>query len=172
MGGSRCSKIKHKRNLFITFLVSGLWHGANWTFVFWGAYHGVLMVINSIWRNTVKLPANKLRSVLNVIITFVLAMMGWVFFRANTISDAMLAFHKIFTERGMLYNGAGKPAILMGLMMIVLLMAKEIKDKYNIKLPIIDRPTLANSIIKSTAVLLIIMLCASFDGGQFIYFQF
>lgn len=172
MGGSRCSKVKHKRNLFITFLVSGLWHGANWTFVFWGAYHGVLMVINSIWRNTVKLPANKLRSVLNVIITFVLAMMGWVFFRANTISDAMLAFHKIFTERGMLYNGAGKPAILMGLMMIVLLMAKEIKDKYNIKLPIIDRPTLANSIIKSTAVLLIIMLCASFDGGQFIYFQF
>jgi D-alanyl-lipoteichoic acid acyltransferase DltB (MBOAT superfamily) len=172
MGGSRCSKVKHQRNLFVTFLVSGLWHGANWTFVVWGAYHGILMVINSIWRSAVKMPASRLKSVFNIVVTFILAMVGWIFFRANTISDAFLALHKIVAERGMLYNGAGKPAIFMGAMMIVILMAKEIRDKYRITLPLIDKPTLTSDIIKSTLVLLTILLCASFDGGQFIYFQF
>lgn len=172
MGGSRCSKIKHQRNLFVTFLVSGLWHGANWTFVMWGAYHGILMVINSIWRSATKIPASRLKSVFNIVVTFILAMVGWIFFRANTISDAFLALHKIIAERGMLYNGAGKPAIFMGVMMIIILMAKEIRDKYSITLPLIDKPTLTSDIIKSTLVLLTILLCASFDGGQFIYFQF
>jgi hypothetical protein len=110
--------------------------------------------------------------VFNIVVTFILAMVGWIFFRANTISDAFLALHKIVAERGMLYNGAGKPAIFMGAMMIVILMAKEIRDKYRITLPLIDKPTLTSDIIKSTLVLLTILLCASFDGGQFIYFQF
>lgn len=172
MGGSRCSTLLHQRNLFVTFLVSGLWHGANWTFVVWGAYHGLLMVLHSLWRSVVKIPANKLKTCFDMLLTFVLVVIGWIFFRANTISDAFLALHKIVAERGMLFNGAGKPAIFMGVLMILLLMAKEVRDKYGLKLPFLDRPTLTNDIIKSIVVLLIILLCASFDGGQFIYFQF
>jgi D-alanyl-lipoteichoic acid acyltransferase DltB (MBOAT superfamily) len=172
MGGSRCSALLHQRNLFVTFLVSGLWHGANWTFVVWGAYHGLLMVLHSLWRSVVKIPANKLKTCFDMLLTFVLVVIGWIFFRANTISDAFLALHKIVAERGMLFNGAGKPAIFMGVLMILLLMAKEVRDKYGLKLPFLDRPTLTNDIIKSIVVILIILLCASFDGGQFIYFQF
>jgi D-alanyl-lipoteichoic acid acyltransferase DltB (MBOAT superfamily) len=172
LGGSRCSVARHQRNLFVTFLVSGLWHGANWTFVVWGAYHGVLMVVQSLFTKFVKIPSNRILTVIEIVGTFILAALGWIFFRANTISDAILALKKIAFERGMLYNGDGKPAIFMGIMMIMLLMAKEIIDRYQIKLPVLGKPTLTTDIVKSTIVLLIIITCASFNSGQFIYFQF
>jgi D-alanyl-lipoteichoic acid acyltransferase DltB (MBOAT superfamily) len=175
LGGSRCSYLKHKRNLFITFLVSGVWHGANWTFVAWGAYHGLLIVIHSIFKN-INLMGNhflRCRQIINIVIVFFLALGGWILFRANTLHDAVTAYVKIATERGMLFNGAGKPAIAMGLIMIFLLMAKEMRDKYNWKYAIRnDHISFTTDILKVVAVVCLIMLCANFESGQFIYFQF
>jgi len=96
MGGNRVVKWRWYYNLFITFLVSGLWHGANWTFVVWGALHGGYLVA-SILLAPLREKTNKLIGLkegsnamrfIDVAMVFTLVCLGWVFFRANTISDA------------------------------------------------------------------------------------
>jgi D-alanyl-lipoteichoic acid acyltransferase DltB (MBOAT superfamily) len=100
LGGNRVSKPRRYFNLFITFMVSGIWHGANWTFLVWGALHGIFQII-AIAKDKLleRLPtmrnASKLGRVShmgNVLITFILVCIGWVFFRANNITDAFAIF--------------------------------------------------------------------------------
>ena len=89
--------IKKYRNIIITFLASGLWHGANWTFVLWGGLHGLYQVIGDL-KNKI-IPIKRDFFVLNifrVIICFVLVAFAWIFFRANTISDAVYIIKNIF----------------------------------------------------------------------------
>lgn len=96
LGGSRVSKAKVIRNTLVIFLVSGLWHGANWTFVAWGAYHAVLflpliiMGKNRKYTNVVAedraLPT--IKELGQIVLTFILAMIGWVLFRSETIGQA------------------------------------------------------------------------------------
>ncbi len=105
LGGNRCGRVRHLFNLFVVFLVSGLWHGAAWTFVLWGALHAVYRVISEI---SIK-PRRRLLERLGVaedskrvryirrINTFLLVLFAWLFFRANTVSDAFLLISKIFT---------------------------------------------------------------------------
>ena len=107
LGGNRVAKWRWYYNLFITFLVSGLWHGAEWTFVIWGAIHGAYMVIGSA---TAKLRENlnrilgitklpRLYTLFQVMITFVLVYVSWIFFRANNLSEAILILknHVVFS---------------------------------------------------------------------------
>lgn len=91
-------------NLMIVFIVSGLWHGANWTFVVWGALHGLFMVIG-LWtkniRNTGLARLNiwdkpRLMLRLNVFSTFHLVVFAWIFFRANSLSDAFVVIQNMF----------------------------------------------------------------------------
>lgn len=96
LGGSRCSKAKIVRNTFVIFLVSGLWHGANWTFIAWGAYHALLFLPlillgkNRKYRNTVAegriLPS--LKETGQMLLTFLLVTVGWIIFRADSIGQA------------------------------------------------------------------------------------
>ncbi|MCL1942781.1 MAG: MBOAT family protein [Candidatus Azobacteroides sp.] len=96
LGGSRASKRKIVRNTFIIYLVSGFWHGANWTFIVWGLYHALLFVPlivtgrNRKYTNAVAegklFPGIKETG--QIFLTFFLVMIGWIFFRANTISEA------------------------------------------------------------------------------------
>lgn len=173
LGGSKAGEYKHHRNLFITFLISGLWHGANWTFVLWGAYHGFLQSL-LVAKNKIK---NKfeikwtLPKIAGVIITFILMLFGWVLFRANNIQDAWLAWKKMMHPSGMLYNGEGKPAIVLPLIMIMILMCREIIREFNIGHNILTK-NLYLSGICSGLLIIIILMCANFEGGQFIYFQF
>ena len=96
LGGSRCAQWKVIRNTFIVFGVSGLWHGANWTFVCWGLYHGILIVLYKLLHINTKdkdiLAAGRwlptIKDVCRVIVTFLLVVVGWVIFRAETISQA------------------------------------------------------------------------------------
>ena len=151
-------------------LVSGLWHGANWTFVIWGAYHGVLVAICNIFpgkKNDEREARNRkflsgLQKCISILVTFVLMSLGWVFFRANNVGDAFKAFKKMGTEHGMLYNGNGMPSILMGLMLIGILMVIEH----------LSTGRLITDIAYSATLIIVILLCGSFTGGQFIYFQF
>ena len=173
MGGSRCSEFKHQRNLFLTMLISGLWHGANWTFVVWGGGHGIFLCLNSIANKLFKLGKNKILLIPKIIGTFLIAMFLWIFFRANTIGDAFLAIKKIFTHHGMLYNGNGKPTILLPLVLIAFLMMKEIKDEYFKNPPqFMNSKNMVVSIFSTALMVAIILLCGQFNGGQFIYFQF
>ena len=97
LGGSKQGKWKSGRNIFIIFLVSGFWHGANWTFIFWGLFHSFLFLpsfifktnrkyISSIIGENTLLPTPK--EFLQVIITFLLVTVGWVFFRSETLLDS------------------------------------------------------------------------------------
>ena len=104
LGGNRTSKARWAFNIFITFLISGLWHGADWTFVIWGALHGALIIFfeltKTAWQrfsqfNLLKwIP--KLESGLSMILTFALISLTWVFFRASSLPDAIKIFKGLF----------------------------------------------------------------------------
>lgn len=170
LGGSRCYEPRHLGNLFVTMLLSGVWHGANWTFIVWGAYHGLLQVLYNIKVKFSRIPA--LPTLLSVAGCFVLSMFGWIFFRANTLGDAFLAIHKIFCQHGMLYNGEGKPTIAMCFVMMAILLFKEIKDEYHWNIRFVHHRNFYVSSAWTAFLLVLILLCAKFNGGQFIYFQF
>jgi alginate O-acetyltransferase complex protein AlgI len=90
LGGSRISLARTMLNLMIVFVVSGLWHGANWTFVVWGALHG-LYAITETWfetRNIRVFPANAGSKVIKMLLTFSVVSFAWIFFRANNFTDA------------------------------------------------------------------------------------
>jgi D-alanyl-lipoteichoic acid acyltransferase DltB (MBOAT superfamily) len=105
LGGSRVSKGRIVRNTFIIFLVSGFWHGANWTFIAWGAYHAILflplILLNKNRRYTDSIAPDKIfpniREFLQMTATFLLVVVGWIFFRADTISQALLYIKRIFS---------------------------------------------------------------------------
>ncbi len=85
LGGNRSGEFKKMRNLFVSMLLIGLWHGAGWTFVFWGALHGVFLVINHQWRNLgISLP-----KFVNWGLTFFCVVICWVFFRAESFHDGL-----------------------------------------------------------------------------------
>ena len=106
LGGSRCSTLRNMFNIFVVFLVSGLWHGANWTFVVWGMLHGIYRIVGTLtlrYRNafieTIGFKTDA-RPVLMIrrVITFILVAFAWVFFRANSIGDAFMLIGAIFTR--------------------------------------------------------------------------
>ena len=96
LGGSRCSKVMIVRNTFLIFIVSGLWHGANWTFLVWGAYHAILFLPlillgkNRKYTNVVAadrfLPS--IREMISMLTTFFLVVIGWILFRAESVAQA------------------------------------------------------------------------------------
>lgn len=174
LGGNRHGGLKHVRNLFATMLISGVWHGAGWTFILWGGLHGLFLVVHTIKTKYIKALAGKklLPPVVNIFFTFILVMLGWIFFRANTIEDAFLAINKIVCQPGQLYNGEGKPTIMLNILLITILMFKEIKDEYGWPIHLVHSEKRYISIISMALLIIVIMLCAQFEGGQFIYFQF
>ncbi len=174
LGGSRCSTARHQFNLLATFLVSGLWHGANWTFVLWGGYHGLLQVLLSLKRKFLpwKFPMRRVGTVLAMTITFVLSMVGWVLFRANNLADAKLALGKMMHPGGMLFNGDGKPEIVLPILLIGLLMLREIRNELKLKLTFTGNNNIYVSSVSTALLVIVILLCARFQSGQFIYFQF
>ena len=163
--------------MIITFLISGLWHGAAWTFILWGLYQGVFLVIDSnmarkrkMFEKKHKLKKNIWWLVLTTTITYVIVLFGLIFFRANTVPDAFFAFKQIFTSMGSLF--LDKPTIAYGLMAIVLLMVKDYIDEYHQSLRFLDSEKALVSIIASVLLICTIVLFGVYGGGQFIYFQF
>jgi len=102
LGGNRTIKWRWYYNLFITFLISGVWHGANWTFVIWGALHGFYLIAALLFKPFTEILYSKLKlprkgliyKITHISITFFLVVVAWVFFRANTVSDAFLLFKR------------------------------------------------------------------------------
>jgi D-alanyl-lipoteichoic acid acyltransferase DltB (MBOAT superfamily) len=95
LGGNRAVKWRWYYNIIITFLVSGIWHGANWTFLIWGLLHGIFLIMAEITRNSRKIIYNKLKldgtiflKIIHVLIVFSFVCVAWIFFRAQTVNDA------------------------------------------------------------------------------------
>ena len=173
LGGSRCSKVRNYWNIFVTFLVSGIWHGANWTFIVWGAFHGVAQIIEKFFGLN-RCNDGGWWKMLRVCVTFLFINFTWVFFRLPSISDGLSVISKVFSVDGGadLYLAGPRDAffIVVG---IIILFAKDLKDEY--------WPTgiyLLNSrvgFIRWSMYLFLIvtiLLTGVFDAGQFIYANF
>ena len=97
LGGNRVPRWRWYANLLIVFLVSGLWHGANWTFVLWGALHGLYVVVE-VWSKKARhkvaqafhLEQSAVRTIVGTVVTFGLVSFGWIFFQAKSVSYALL----------------------------------------------------------------------------------
>jgi len=89
LGGSRGGKFRLYRNLMITMLLGGLWHGAAWTFVIWGGLHGAALVVERVWATNPRTRAIVLPHWAKVVLTFHIVTLGWIFFRAASFGDAL-----------------------------------------------------------------------------------
>ena len=183
LGGSRVSKSKVVRNTFIIFLVSGFWHGANWTFIAWGAYHAILFLPliltgkNRKYTNQVAegrfLPT--LKEIGQILLTFFLAVIGWIIFRSATISDSVhyivgLCDASLFSVPWM--KTVNSFVLLVGsiLMMIVIEWLQR-NNEHGLSL----NKTLARPLVRWGLYLLVtlmVFVLQSNKAVQFIYFQF
>jgi D-alanyl-lipoteichoic acid acyltransferase DltB (MBOAT superfamily) len=166
LGGNRTKKYRWYLNLFLTFLISGLWHGANWTFVVWGGLNGLYLIIEIILQKR-KAPL----PVIRILITFMLINFSWIFFRSNSITDSVIIIQKIFTQPGNLYIGSGDDiaASIYAVIAISCLVILEIKNEYLKNLFKVNSLT---KLIGYAFLIFIILYVGVFDESQFIYFQF
>ena len=118
LGGSRQGKRKTLRNVFVVFLVSGLWHGANFTYIVWGLYHALLFVPSILKKQSQKTRQHG--SVPSVVFTFVLVTIGWVIFRAPSISDALGYFSAVLGSSWTLMGLSGYKALALAAVCMVL----------------------------------------------------
>ena len=91
LGGSHCNKGRKLCNILIVFLISGIWHGANWTFIIWGLLHGIMVALENV------VCIEKINKKVRWILTFGFVNLAWIFFRSNSISDAFLFYRKLFS---------------------------------------------------------------------------
>lgn len=126
LGGSRCSLAINIRNIFIVFLVSGLWHGANWTFIFWGVYHALLFIplrllekYRKSRQDLIPTSSNHIKKCLQITVTFLLVMIGWIIFRADSLSQAFEYIYLMVSSMELSFPAHGKTALLFILMMLV-----------------------------------------------------
>jgi D-alanyl-lipoteichoic acid acyltransferase DltB (MBOAT superfamily) len=191
LGGNRKGKLKQYRNIMIVFITSGLWHGANWTFVIWGALHGIYQIIGSITK-----PArdkiirflhinrnNKIHKLFMVLFTFALVNFGWIFFRANSLADAKKLIANMFIIDFSTLNistliklGLDKYDIIVAMIAILILFIVSLirrnnsfRDKLN-KQNIIVRWSIY--LVAIFAILIFGIYGPGYDASQFIYFQF
>lgn len=169
LGGNRVGKLRNYFNLLITFVVSGIWHGANWTFLCWGTIHGILLCIEKAFGISKQKYTGAKKS-FHWAATFVLVCFAWILFRANNLSDAVSVVTGIFTNLG-----TPKPEyanfIAIGLAMTVLL-TKEFADEFNWKIRVADSKSWLVRHIYLIIMIAYIILFGVLGGDQFIYFQF
>ena len=102
LGGNRRGKVRTYFNLFITMVLGGLWHGASWLFVIWGAWHGVLLIVHKVYRRIFPVVKDDrpgiIRQFFHVLLTFHVVAAGWIFFRSPSLDVAGQIFTQIFTN--------------------------------------------------------------------------
>ena len=184
LGGSRCSRLRKYFNLMVTFLVSGLWHGANWTYVLWGGLHGIYQVIGDVKNMISPKWDNFVFNFFRTIITFALVVFAWIFFRANTISDCFFIISNLFNDITKitdmqymyeLFNNMGLQMfeILLVLGAIAVLVFSEIISfKMDIHKLMNKSPFALRFAYYYILVIIIFGMGVFSGGGQFIYFQF
>lgn len=179
LGGSRCSKAKVIRNTFVIFLLSGFWHGANWTFIAWGAYHAILflplILLGKNRKHTDIVAAGRIlptfKEAGQMLLTFFLVVIGWIIFRAESIGQAWEYVcgicEKSFFSLPMMIVGLKKTLFFVVIMLVVEWFSRE-KDfalQFSKKTPVWVK-------IASCYIVIIIILQFAAHSQSFIYFQF
>jgi D-alanyl-lipoteichoic acid acyltransferase DltB (MBOAT superfamily) len=183
LGGNRvASKWRYYFNLFFTFLVSGLWHGANWTFIIWGALHGFYLVF-AIWIKNIRERINRflgltaspgIHNTLQRLITFVLAYFAWIFFRANSIGDAFYIIRQMTSLNYQTPLNLFKFSVdfYISFFLIALMLMIEILEEH---FELYTRIRLLPRYIKwalVTAIMLALLVLGVWEASDFLYFQF
>jgi hypothetical protein len=171
LGGNRVSLYRNMFNLFFVFLVSGLWHGANWTFIIWGALHGFYLMMEIVIDKY--FPSITLPRFIRWSLNFILVAIAWVFFRAANFQAAKQILKNIYTfKSGSLYIGNAS-YLVYGFGLILFLFAAEYNaEKLNNKYSLLFSEHKAWRWSGYLLLILTILCIGVFNGGQFIYFQF
>lgn len=173
LGGNRKGEIKTYRNLLLTFLIGGIWHGANWTFIIWGIMHGIATCIHKLWKKLqIKMP-----NCIAIIITFLFINTTWVYFRAESIEKANHIILSMIGKNGFtpiiidklrfsFENGSLKLGILLLICSFILIFCMKNSTELVEKL----KPNILYLTI--TLTLLIVSILSINKVSEFLYFQF
>jgi D-alanyl-lipoteichoic acid acyltransferase DltB (MBOAT superfamily) len=178
LGGNRVSIPRWYFNLLIVFLISGLWHGANWTYIIWGGINGIYLIfaiVSQRFRSKINQAVglehhSTLNNFLQIAITFILVCFAWIFFRANNVEDALLIIKRIFEFNGPIYLGTPSETIYC-LFGIFILFFVEFREEFYKKSFLYNKNWQVRY-LSYLFLIILILLIGVFDGRQFIYFQF
>lgn len=175
LGGNRGLKWKTYYNLLLTFLISGFWHGANWTFIIWGAIHGVVVVIEKELSNYVSI---KIPVILKWSFTMTLVLIAWVFFRSNSVNDSLIIFSRIsnldFTNNfdSIRQVGMNKFDFILSPIVILLLLLIEFVSCNKNEEYVFQSLSYCKKVFVMTVIGFCILIFGIENSNQFIYFQF
>lgn len=178
LGGSRCEKWKIIRNVYIVWAISGLWHGADWTFVCWGLYHATLLAIynmfgiNTKYANIVAFERNlpNIKEAIQLALTFFLAVIGWIIFRAENMTQAVDYLTAMFTNPIAGFVGGKEMLLWCAAMMIIEWLQRD--KQHALQMPswgMLRYPVIRLLIY---TIIVIIMVVRVGEVQTFIYFQF
>jgi D-alanyl-lipoteichoic acid acyltransferase DltB (MBOAT superfamily) len=178
LGGNRGGGWATQRNLLLTMVLGGLWHGAAWTFVVWGALHGLYLVLQRlvapVWLracDALRTPAF-LRALVSTSTVFALTCVAWVFFRAQSLADALTVFERILFSGDFRLSGVDRLTdVATGFAFIAVLLALDFGRQWLPFRRMLRRQRLVRA-LAGIVLFLAIPLFGSFKGAQFIYFQF
>ena len=173
LGGSRCSKLRNYWNIFVTFLVSGIWHGANWTFIVWGIWHGLFQIIEKAIGQQ-KCEYGWFGKSVKIIITFLLVNFAWIFFRMPTLADACGVIRRIFdTNLSIALFLPGNSDLLFMIMGIGMLFFKDMSDEFMPnRFCCFENKNRYVRWCSYITIVILIMLTGVFSADQFIYANF
>jgi alginate O-acetyltransferase complex protein AlgI len=167
LGGNRKGKLRTYANLLMTMLIGGLWHGASWNFVIWGGYHGLVLSIERVvWgrgehRGIIRIPL--------AMLTFLIATVGWVFFRAKTLNAAIYVIGQMFAGRNFGISMLSSVQVHLAVAALIVALAEE----YNVILTqLAQAPAWARTIAAVLALFAIELFTATDRSIPFVYFQF
>lgn len=180
LGGSRCDKWKIIRNVYIVWGVSGLWHGANWTFVCWGLFHATLLAIYNIFGINTKykqvvaygkyLP--NIRETMQIALTFFLTVIGWIIFRAESMTQAVDFLTAMVSNR--FFDASALHGVTYIYFGIALLAVEWLQRDKQHALQFSDAKPFNHRLVRWGVYYIILLLIAKYAGSSqtFIYFQF
>lgn len=182
LGGNRVGKVKHSLNLMITFLVSGLWHGANWTFVVWGGIHGAAQIVENAFMPKKEEKSTGIARWIRIFIVFAFVAFAWIFFVSNSIRDAAYVighlFDNILSPIAYLHSGFAdigmtKWMFAEGVFLVVIM---GVFDFFSLKMDVIAELGRKNLVVRWMAYiclgLIIVFLSQKGVAAEFVYFQF
>src|SRR3989338_2077528 len=185
LGGNRVTKNRWFFNIFAVFLLSGLWHGANWTFIIWGALHGsylLFSIASSGWRNQAvsALKLNqypRIHEAIKIFVTFHFVVFAWIFFRANSIKDAVYISTHLFTDMNfqkLEYALGLEPSeIIIAVMAILIMEIVQVMQRGTaLRVWISQRPLWLQCAVYYSVIFCLFIFKHSNMNTPFIYFQF
>jgi len=181
LGGNRVGKVRYALNLLITFLMSGLWHGASWTFVIWGTIHGIAQIIENLFLPNKYKNSTGLVRFIRILFVFLFSCFTWIFFVSNSLSDSLFVIMNMFDNISNFGTYINKGIVDIGITMSNLcgllfgILVLMLYDGFSLKTDCIEWISNKHVVIRYTAYLLMLCVLLFYRAtvqAEFVYFQF